>query len=119
MVTYYCTSCWHESQHDISKCPNCGAVWAYWPEQIYAEKLVNSLTHPVRDYRLIAVQVLGNIRYAPAEPFLTSIIQTELDIEMVQAAAESIRKIHGYKNQNSIADAAHNRTDYIKKVCGI
>lgn len=58
---------------------------------------MNCLNHPVRDYRLIAVQVLGKIRYAPAEPHLVSIVHSEQDKEMIQAATESIQKIHRYK----------------------
>lgn len=119
MVTYYCSVCWHESQIDARICPICGTNRSFCSEKTYAEKLMNSLSHPVRDYRLFAVQVLGKIRYAPAEPVLASIISEEGDLEMIKAAAESIRRIQSYQNQDTIEKAAQNRTDCIKRVCGL
>lgn len=97
MTTFYCSTCWHESDVFSPSCPNCGNLNTYCSEETYAGTLMNCLNHPVRDYRLIAVQVLGKIRYAPAEPHLVSIVHSEQDKEMIQAATESIQKIHRYK----------------------
>jgi len=96
MTPYYCSSCWHEIEGEVSFCPNCKSTHLCSEESL-ADTLITCLSHPVREYRLIAVESLGNIRYEPAQPYLTSIVQSEQDMEMREAAVESIKKIHMYQ----------------------
>ncbi|MCA1917405.1 HEAT repeat domain-containing protein [Methanospirillum hungatei] len=95
MTPQYCSSCWHEIEGEASFCPNCKSTHLC-SEEMLAGTLMTCLSHPVREYRLIAVESLGNIRYEPAQPYLTSIVQSEQDTEMRDAAVESIKKIHLY-----------------------
>ena len=81
---------------------------------MFADTLMTCLSHPVREYRLIAVESLGNIRYEPAQPYLTSIVQSEQDMEMREAAAESIKKIHMYQqgiDQENQDTVFHEKSD--------
>ena len=110
MTPYYCSSCWHEIEGGTEICPNCRSS-QLCSEEMFADTLITCLSHPVREYRLIAVESLGNIRYEPAQPYLTSIIQSEQDLEMRDAAAESIKKIYLYVHGRDRKELGSSFTD--------
>lgn len=65
-MTHFCPNCWKTVDADIDECPSCGFRLADYDGASYERKLLLALKHPVRENRLLAVQVLGRIRSRPA-----------------------------------------------------
>jgi len=62
MATYYCPNCWKIIEQNQNTCPDCGFVLEEFSKLSYEEKLQSSLSHPVPERRIIAAQILGELK---------------------------------------------------------
>ena len=92
-VTWYCPVCWHHSGEQLKVFPGCGHSLMSHEFETYEEKLMQALTHPVREQRMIAIETLGNIRYLPAVPEFELIVRNEEDAYVVREVIRALRKI--------------------------
>ncbi|MDZ7302177.1 MAG: zinc ribbon domain-containing protein [candidate division KSB1 bacterium] len=70
-MTYFCPGCWRIIPADAKICPFCGCDLAAAEMRSYPERLIGALHHPVPENRLLAAEILGELRYRPAmEPLL-------------------------------------------------
>ena len=65
-ATFFCPFCRKRNRSDVGHCPHCSNSLEHWREQTYEERSLLTLHHPVREYRMMAIQILGQRRYGRA-----------------------------------------------------
>ncbi len=55
----FCPHCWREADKGRMSCPACGWDLSSEDPASYEEKLIRALGHPIRDYRMMAIRILG------------------------------------------------------------
>ena len=68
MLTYYCPHCWHTLEGKATLCPYCGYDLSEFESLSYPQKLIQALHHPIPERRVIAAQVLGELRRRLYQP---------------------------------------------------
>ena len=74
-------------------CPHCGSDLSGYERLSYEEKLILSLRHRVRENRMMAIQLLGDLRSKRAVDAFEAILKTEEDFYIVRELVRSLRKI--------------------------
>jgi len=59
----------------------------------FEEKLIHALSHPVRENRMMAVQLLGEMKSEKAVAAFATILETEKDFYMIREMINSLKKI--------------------------
>lgn len=76
---FFCPNCWNEIAEGNSICPYCGFDLSSYDTLSYEQKLILSAKHPIRENRMIAIQLLGKLRSQAAPPVFESILASERD----------------------------------------
>src|SRR5512135_1720063 len=79
MLNYYCPHCWKEIEAGAIQCPHCLYALADHERLSYEEKLLRALGHPIRENRMLAIQLLGELRSTAALPAFEAILRAEED----------------------------------------
>lgn len=91
-MTWFCPSCFEEVAAGAERCPACGTRLDR-DERSYEDKLVAALSHPVRDRRIVAAELLGRIGARRAVPRLAELAEGEEDPYLQAAAARALARI--------------------------
>jgi HEAT repeat protein len=83
-MTHFCPNCWKTVDADADKCDACGFQLADYDSASYERKLLAALRHPVRENRLLAVQVLGRIPSRRAVPEFRRLLEAESDYYLLK-----------------------------------
>lgn len=59
----------------------------------FEEKLLHALSHPVRENRMMAIQLLGEIKSVKAVSAFASILESENDFYVIREMINSLKKI--------------------------
>ncbi len=89
----YCPSCWSEINPGDDSCPRCSYGMRDFDNLSYEMKLLRALDHPIRETRMMAIQLLGELRSALALPAFNSILRSEKDIYVIREIARSLARI--------------------------
>jgi len=81
----------------------------------YEERLISALTHPVREHRMIAIEVLGRRGYQGAVPAIVKIIETENDYYIVREAMRALYQIGGPECMAIIASLSRHPSPLVRK----
>jgi hypothetical protein len=92
-LTYFCPSCWAESADDATECPRCGFHMADFDALPYESKLIGALKHPIRENRMLAIQLLGDLESRAAVPAFGAILREEDDPYVLGEMARSLARI--------------------------
>ncbi|HTY16017.1 MAG TPA: HEAT repeat domain-containing protein [Methanoregulaceae archaeon] len=92
-VILYCPICWYHTGELYETCPGYGHSRISQEVETYEEKLIRALSHPVREQRMIAIGILGSIRYIPAVPVFDRIVRNEEDAYVVREVIRALKKI--------------------------
>jgi len=95
VTTYFCPRCWHHETRPIATCPRCGHDLAAEDILTYEERLLSALSHPIREHRMIAIEILGRLRYKKAVPQIARIVETESDYFLVREGLKALMRIGG------------------------
>ena len=80
MLTYYCPKCWSVVDKSGQACPHCGYILENFDDLTYEDKLLAALHHSIPERRIMAAQILGNLKSQRALPeFLKIILAGEED----------------------------------------
>jgi HEAT repeat protein len=105
MITYFCPNCWREIDRDAVRCPACGYDTAEYSRLPYEEKLLVALNHPIRETRLVAVQLLGNMRSSAALPNFKSMLEGEEDFYLLREVLTALVKIGSPESREVLLEA--------------
>ena len=93
MEIYFCPNCWRWGPTVQEHCPACGYALADYHALSYDERLVRAVRHPIQENRMIAVELLGKRRYAPAVAVFADLLATERDYYTIREVARALRRI--------------------------
>jgi HEAT repeat protein len=105
-LTSYCPNCWIETRPDDRTCPGCGFRMAAFDSLGYEGKLLLALKHPIRENRMLAIEILGDIKSQTAVPAFANIIDEEEDPYVLGAIARAIVRIGGHSTRALLAKLA-------------
>lgn len=115
-MTYFCVSCWKIIAGDAKICPFCGCDLTAASARSYPERLIGALRHPVPETRLLAAEILGELRYRPAMEPLLARAREELqercpDLQLLGALLRSARNCGAPEHEwEAILAQANSRT---------
>lgn len=92
-MTFWCPRCWRSIPVECAVCPACSFDLDAYERLPFAEKLLLSLHHPVAENRMIAVEMLGRMRYAPAVAEFDKLLRQDPDALFLRAVAAALREI--------------------------
>jgi hypothetical protein len=93
MVTYFCPKCWREVEPDAGKCVSCGYDTAEYSLLPYEQKLLMALGHPIQDNRMLAVQLLGELKSSAALPCFKYMLDVEGDFYILREVLNALAKL--------------------------
>jgi HEAT repeat protein len=105
-VTFFCPGCGATAEPADSRCPTCGFDFRAHGGDSYEQKLIVALAHPIREHRMMAIQVLGDLRSTAAVEPLKSILAAEDDHYVLCEALTALAKIDTTDSRTAVADAA-------------
>ena len=95
-------------------CPHCQYDIVYYNELPHEQKLVLALRHPNRDNRLLAIQLLGDLRSKSAIPVFRSMIQQENDFYLIREITRSLRKIRSEESEELLSTLSKHKSKLIR-----
>ena len=99
---FFCPHCWKEINAQDDSCEYCGYNFKKYKNLSYEKKLINALLHPVRENRMMAIQVLGALRSRLALPMFASILETEKDFYVIREILIALHKIGAAESKKMI-----------------
>lgn len=101
-IRYFCPSCWRQMRGEGIRCFHCGYDLSGEALLSYEEKLLRALTHPVRENRMMAIQVLGEMRCLKALPRFAAMLAQEQDIYIIIEIMEALHRIGNKESRDLI-----------------
>jgi HEAT repeat protein len=106
MLTFYCPNCWKNISEGSRICPNCAHDLSQYSQREFEEKLISALNHPIQDNRIMAIQILGDLRSTSSLHPFEQILHTETqDFYVLKAVLEAIAKIDDPQGQALLEQA--------------
>ena len=107
-TTFFCPFCGKQSPDDDSVCISCGKSIRHWREHAFEERLLLTFHHPIREHRMMPVQILGQRQYQRAVPVFAEMIRTERDVYLLREIASALNRIDTAKSRKVLAElSAH------------
>jgi HEAT repeat protein len=105
-VTFFCPDCGTTVEATAPACPACGSDFRAHAGDSYEQKLILALRHPIREHRMMAIQVLGELRSTAAVGPLKGILAAETDYFVVREALTALARIDSADSRAAVAAAA-------------
>jgi hypothetical protein len=115
-MQYFCPSCWTPLAEDRPACPVCGYDIGAYSALPYAEKLRLALNHPVREHRMMAIEMLGRLRSRCAVPALGRLLESESDYYALREVLHALARIGTSESMALVRRATHHRSMLIRRV---
>jgi len=110
----FCPNCWGEIRENTRTCPHCQYDLTRYSQLSYEEKLTLALRHPIRENRMLAIQLLGDLRSNSAVPVFSSIIQEENNFYVIREIVRSLRRIGGEKSKELLSALSKDRSKLVR-----
>jgi|WetSurMetagenome_2_1015567.scaffolds.fasta_scaffold81677_2 HEAT repeat protein len=94
-LRFFCPGCWMEIGEKADRCPHCGYALKDFQGLSYEQKLLLALHHPVRENRMMAIRILGDLASQAAVPALGDLLEQEKDYYVIREIIGSLFKIGG------------------------
>jgi hypothetical protein len=116
VLTCFCPECWKKIGPQNADCPHCGCDLSQHDPLSYEEKLRAALRHPIRENRMLAIQLLGDLRSKPALPVFRSMLETEQDFYAVREIARSLAKIGSAESEDIIRTLEYHSSRLVRRI---
>ncbi len=116
MLAYYCPNCWNEIEAGDTQCPYCLYSLDDYERLTYEEKLMLALEHPIRESRMMAIRLLGELRSRLAVPAFGAILQQEEDFYVIREIAQALARIGTEESRDLLRSLKHHRSALIRKL---
>jgi len=98
-MTFFCPHCWLEIREQDRTCSHCRCDLSDYERLPMEEKLILSLRHPAREYRMLAVQLLGDLGSNAALPHFETLMKAEHDYFFLREVLRALAKIDTPESQ--------------------
>ncbi len=115
-VRFYCPRCWEEIEETVARCPHCGFELEDFQKQTYEKKLLMALRHPVREYRMMAIRVLGDLGIPETVTALAELLERENDYYVIREAVGSLLKVGGPEAMRGIRRLRDHPSELVRKL---
>jgi len=82
----------------------------------YEEKLILALKHPIRENRMLAIQLLGELRSKKAISVFTAMLHDETDFYIIREVVRSLRKIGGKDSEQLLSTLSEHSSSMVRKL---
>jgi hypothetical protein len=114
MAAYFCPKCWHEMGPDAGKCVSCGYDTAEYSLLSYEQKLLLALSHPIRENRLLAVQLLGELKSSAALPHFRAMLKIEDDFYTLREVLIALAKVETTEGRALVCEATRHESKIVR-----
>lgn len=113
---FFCPNCWKEIEAQSPRCAHCGYVVSQYDLRSLEEKLFYALKHPVRENRMMAIQLLGEIESKSAVAAFASILESESDFYVIREIINSLKKIASAESLDLIRKQHNHPSRLVRKL---
>ncbi len=97
-------------------CPHCGYAISEYESLSYEKKLICALKHPVRENRMMAIQILGELQSHAALSYFADILETEEDFYIIREIIQALNKIGGEESKELIRRLKTHKSKLIRNM---
>ncbi len=105
-MIFFCPACGGNVAATEATCPSCGFDLAAHRADSYEQKLLLALRHPVREHRMMAIQLLGELGSTAAVEPLKGMLAAESDYFTLCEVLKALAKIGSPSSAAAVAAAA-------------
>jgi len=117
-LTYYCPNCWESIEKSETSCPHCGYKIEKFNQSSFEDKLLAALHHSLPERRIMAAQILGNLKSEKALLEFQKIINSDetnyfflraillATVKIKNPIRETILEIASHHSSNLVSDLA-------------
>jgi len=116
MPTYFCPNCWNEINPGDDSCPHCSYWMRAYDGLSYEMKLLHALDHPIRETRMMAIQLLGELKSTAALPAFRSILRAADDVHIIREIARSLACIGNDGSRALLVDLKNHRASHVSRL---
>lgn len=113
-MTFFCPACGLELEPEAFRCPACGCDLRARGADTYERKLILALGHPIREHRMMAIQILGKLRSTAAVGPLQTILQTESDYFALREVLTALANIESPESILALQSAKRHPSKLIR-----
>jgi hypothetical protein len=95
-------------------CPHCRYDLARYSQLPYEDELILALRHPIRENRMLAIQLLGDLRSKSAIPVFGSILHEENNFYAIREIVRALRKIGGMEGEELLTALRKHKSKLVK-----
>lgn len=122
MPLFFCPHCWKEIDDHADQCAHCGYDLKEYKNLSYEKKLINALGHPIRENRMMAAQLLGEIKSKDALAVFKKILETQDDYYFIKEILRALKKIGGTESDKMIERLKSHQSNLVRRaakhLCG-
>ena len=112
----YCPGCWNEINPGDDSCPHCSYRMRDYDGLSYEMKLLHALDHPIRETRMMAIQLLGELKSTAALPAFRTILRAEDDVYIIREIARSLACIGNDESRALLANLKGHRASLVSRL---
>jgi len=91
MPTFFCPRCWREVEEGCKVCPYCNFSFEFFDRLSYEEKMISALNHPVDEFKINAINVLGRIGGEKAVDALEKFVERENSVPILLEVVKALK----------------------------
>jgi hypothetical protein len=104
-----------EVRENASICAYCRYDLTGYGRLPYEEKLILALKHPIRENRMLAIQLLGDLRSKKAISVFEAMLHDETDFYVIREVVRS-RKIGGKDSEQLLSSLSEHSSSLVRKL---
>jgi predicted amidophosphoribosyltransferase len=116
VLPYVCPRCWKEIDPGTSSCPSCRFHMTDYESLRFEEKALFFLKHPIRETRMLAIKLLGEMRSRRAVSALRDLLVDERDPDVVALIALTAARIGGVEARELISGLKCHSSALVREV---
>ena len=116
-TTFFCPFCGKQGPDDAQVCTQCGKSIDHWREHAFEERLLLTLHHPIREHRMMAIQILGQRKYERAVPVFAEMIAADQDVYTLREIVNALSQIGTNDSRQLIMQLRDLPSPVVRKAC--
>jgi len=93
MPTFFCPKCWKEVSEKCKVCPYCGFPFDSFNNLSYEEKMISALNHPIDEFKINAINVLGRIGGEKAVFAIEKFLEKENSVPVILETIKALKHL--------------------------